>query len=66
MAKVKILIRPTGCINGQDWPQVGEEMELADVVAESMSSAGLVAPVKGKAPVEKRPSKAPVETRKAD
>lgn len=35
--KVNIKVRPTGTINGQPWPEVGETIDLPDVVAEGMS-----------------------------
>lgn len=34
--KVRIKVRPTGAINGRPWPQVGESMDLPEVVAEGM------------------------------
>ncbi len=52
MAKVKIKIRPTGLINGREWPQVGESMDLPDAVAKDMVAAGHVEA----AMVEKRPA----------
>lgn len=52
MAKVRILVRPTGSINGAEWPEVGKTVDLPDVVAEGMASAGDVEIVK----VEKRPA----------
>ena len=61
MAKVRILVRPTGCINGTVWPQVGETTDLPAPVAHDMAAAGTVEVVK----VEKRPaSTAKVEKRK--
>lgn len=60
MAKVCIIVRPTGCINGRDWPEVGETIDLPDAVAEAMSAAGHVEVVKVAAKpaekVEKRPA----------
>jgi hypothetical protein len=52
MAKVRIVVRPTGSINGADWPEVGKTIDLPDVVAEAMASAGNVEVVA----VEKRPA----------
>jgi hypothetical protein len=61
MSKVRILVRPTGCLNGAVWPQVGETTDLPDAVAQDMASAGTVEVVK----VEKRPAPtAKVEKRK--
>lgn len=56
MAKVRILVRPTGCINGADWPEVGKTIELPDVVADGMVSDGSVEIVKAVKAVEKRPA----------
>jgi hypothetical protein len=74
--KVKIVNRPSGILNGQPWPEVGEEIDLPDVVAEGMADAGAVEIVKAKpakkaaAKPEKKAetataSKAKVETRKS-
>jgi len=60
MAKVRVVVQPTGCINGNYWPEVGGELELPDQVAEDMAAAGWLEIVK----VEKRPrSTAKVEKR---
>lgn len=60
MARVRVVVQPTGCINGSYWPEVGGELELPDAVAEDMAAAGWLEVVK----VEKRPaSKAKVEKR---
>ena len=72
MAKVEVVTQPSGLLNGRPWPEVGESLELPDVVAESMVEAGWVKDVKPAAKtaaadkVEKRPAaKADTETRKA-
>lgn len=52
MAKVKIVKQPSGLINTQPWPEVGETVELPDTVAEDMAEAGWVEVLK----VEKRPA----------
>ena len=52
MAKVKIVKQPSGLLNTQPWPEVGETVELPDVVAEDMAKAGWVEVLK----VEKRPA----------
>jgi len=72
--KVRVVAQPTGLLNGQPWPEVGEEVELDDAVAEGMVKAGGVEVVKDKPkkadhkPVEKvekaTASKVNVETRK--
>jgi hypothetical protein len=57
MAKVEIVTQPTGLINGRDWPEPGETLELPDDVAESMAAAGTVKLVKAAAKkVESRPA----------
>ena len=65
MPKVRIKVRPSGLINGREWPKVGEVLDLPAVVVESMGDA--LEPVKAEKPVdkaEKRPaSRKRVETR---
>lgn len=56
MAKVKIKVRPSGLINGREWPEVGEVMDLHDVVAADMAAAGYLEVVKAAEKVEKRPA----------
>lgn len=64
MARVKILVRPSGYLNIQEWPEVGEELELPDAVAETMAGAGHVEILPAARKVEKRPaSTAKVEKR---
>lgn len=69
--KVRVKVRPSGILNGRDWPEAGEVMDLPDSVAEGMIAAGTVEAVKAAAEkkdaekVETRPaSKADTETRK--
>ena len=69
--KVRILVRPTGLLNGAEWPKVGETVDLPDAVAEGMVKAGHVEKAAAKKAAakpekaEKRPAaKADVETRK--
>lgn len=50
--KVKVVKQPSGLINTQPWPEVGEEIELPDAVADDMAKAGWVEALK----VEKRPA----------
>lgn len=50
--KVKVVKQPSGLINTQPWPEVGETVELPDTVAEDMAEAGWVEVLK----VEKRPA----------
>lgn len=65
--KVRVVTRPLGLLNGAEWPEVGETLDLPDVVAEVMVSAGAVEKVAAKKAVEeKRPaSQAKVEKRTA-
>lgn len=60
MAKVKVVKRPSGLINTQPWPEVGEEIELPDTVAKDMAEAGWVEAVK----VEKRPASKKAEEKR--
>lgn len=71
--RVRIVNRPTGLINGVEWPPAGGEIDLPQATAEGMAAVGDVEIVvqKSSAPkarVEKRPApKARVEQRgKAD
>jgi len=43
--KVRIKVQPTGCINGQVWPKVGEIVDLPKAVAADMQRVGNVEPV---------------------
>lgn len=65
--RVRIIVRPTGLLNGQEWPAVGQTIDLPKVVAEGMAEAGDVEVVVEKAsekPAEKRPERqAAVEKR---
>ncbi len=61
MAKFRVVVRPSGLINGREWPEVGEVIELPEAVGVDMSEAGTLEAVK----VEKRPASTKgVETRK--
>jgi hypothetical protein len=42
--KVRIVNRPTGLLNGRDWPDVGEVLEVEDSVGADMCSAGIGTP----------------------
>lgn len=66
--RVRILIQPTGLLNGREWPAVGEEIDLPDVVAADLCAAKHAEPIARPAAeaAEKRPAAAKrVETRKA-
>ena len=59
MPKVRVKVRPSGLINGREWPKAGEVIDLPAVVVESMGDA--LEPVKAEKPadrVEKRPATA--------
>lgn len=43
--KVRIKVRPTGLLNGRDWPDVGEVLEVPDEVGADMCAAGIGEPV---------------------
>jgi hypothetical protein len=40
--KCKILVRPSGSYNGEEWPEVGETIDLPTSVAEGMAVTGIV------------------------
>lgn len=66
--RVKIVHRPSGLLNGREWPEVGESLDVLDVVGEGLIAGGFaeqVAPLKARKPkVEKRPAPSEgVETR---
>lgn len=65
--KVRIIVRPSGLLNGQEWPEVGKTIDLPKAVAEGMARVGdveIVAAEKAEKPAEKRPaSTAGVEKR---
>lgn len=64
--RVKVIVQPSGCINGNYWPEAGGSIDLPDAVAASMIAAGDVEAVKteSKPKVEKRPAPVRAETRK--
>ncbi len=60
MAKFRVAVRPSGLINGREWPEAGEVIELPEAVGAGMSEAGTLEAVA----VEKRPAATKrVETR---
>lgn len=63
--KVRIVNRPTGLLNGQEWPEVGEEFEVPDEVGKDMCSSGIAEPVAQKKAeaAEKRPAAKRAEKR---
>ena len=55
--KVRIIVQPSGCLNGSYWPAAGELIDLPDAVAEDMIAAGQVEKARAAAPkVETRPA----------
>lgn len=51
--KVRIIVRPTGLLNGQEWPEVGGTIDLPKAVADGMIEAGHVEAV-GEKKAEKK------------
>jgi hypothetical protein len=62
--KVRIKTQPSGLFNGQPWPEVGEEIDVPDVVGADLCDSGVATPVAEKAKAEKRPAATKAETRK--
>jgi hypothetical protein len=60
--KVRIVSRPSGLLNGRDWPEVGEVLEVDDVPGADMCASGIAEPVVEDR-VEKRPTAKRVEKR---
>lgn len=63
--KVRIVNRPTGLLNGRDWPEVGEVFEVEDIHGADMCASGIGEPVLADE-VEKRPATKRAEKRAAD
>jgi hypothetical protein len=63
--KVRIIVRPTGLLNGRDWPEVGEVLEVEDHHGADMCASGIGEPVV-EDKTEKRPAAKKAETRKSD
>lgn len=61
--KVRIVNRPSGLLNGRDWPGVGEVLEVTDEVGADMCAAGIGEPVVDDQVEKAVPSKK-AETRK--
>lgn len=62
--KVRIVNRPSGLLNGHEWPDVGEELEVADEIGADLCSSGVGEPVV-EDKVEKAVPSKKAETRKA-
>jgi hypothetical protein len=54
--KIRIKVQPTGLLNGAEWPEAGEEMDVPDVVGADLCASGAAEPVAQKAKSEKRPA----------
>lgn len=63
--KVRIVNRPTGLLNGHEWPEVGEVLEVEDHHGADMCAAGIGEPVV-EDKVEKAVPAKKAETRKAE
>ena len=53
--KVRIVNRPTGLLNGRDWPESGEVFEVDDHIGADMCASGIGEPVVEDS-TEKRPA----------
>lgn len=62
--KVRIVNRPSGLLNGRDWPEAGEVIEVEDNIGADMCASGIGEPVVDDKTEKAVPSKKP-ETRKA-
>jgi hypothetical protein len=47
--KVRIKVQPSGLLNDRAWPEVGEEIDVPDVVGADLCSSGVAVPVAEKA-----------------
>jgi hypothetical protein len=57
--KVRIKVQPTGLLNGYEWPEVGGEIDVPDVVGADLCASGAATPVaekKAEKKAEKRPA----------
>lgn len=59
MPKYQVKLRPSGLINGQEWPEEGETVDLPETVGEDMAQAGWLSAAKA----EKRPARKGQEQR---
>jgi hypothetical protein len=64
--KVRIKVRPSGLLNGREWPEAGGVIDLPDAVAKGMIESG-DAKALTKAEAEEKADESPkVETRPAN
>jgi len=57
MASYRVLSILTGWINGQEWPPVGETIDLGDADVSGMVEAGHLEPVKAQKKAAAKPAK---------
>ena len=63
--KVRMKERPSGLLNGREWPEAGETLEVPDVVGADLCRAGVAEPVaEPRKGAEARPAAKKAETRK--
>lgn len=55
--KIKMTMQPSGLLNGKTWPEVGEEIDVPDVVAVDLLNAGMAEAVESKPKTEKATAK---------
>lgn len=61
--KIKMTMQPTGLLNGEPWPEVGEEIEVHDVVAVDLLNAGMADAVEAAPKTEHATAKPKATTR---
>lgn len=61
--KIRMKVYISGTRDGQDWPAVGEEIEVPDEEGADLCAAGFAEPVAKRAKVEKAVDETPAETR---
>jgi hypothetical protein len=64
--RVRIVVRPTGALNGRDWPLVGETLDVPQVVADDLIGAGNALAVASAKKVEPKIEKRPAPTAKVE
>jgi hypothetical protein len=63
--KVRIKVQPSGLLNDRAWPEVGEEIDVPDVVGADLCSSGVAVPVAEKASEKGREGRYPRAAREA-
>ena len=64
MASYRVCYNLTGYINGQEWPPVGEVIDLGDADVSGMVEVGHLEPVKAEKKAAKKAAKKPDEAEK--